>query len=72
MAFIRKRLSSNYWYGETYSHQLIETYREGGKVKQGVMFNLGRSETVEPALELAQEHTGISANLSQWTADRQR
>ena len=41
MAFVRKR-------GD--SHQLIETYRAGGKVKQRVIANLGHSTTPEEAL----------------------
>ena len=41
MAFVRKR-------GD--SHQLIETYRDGGKVKQRVIANLGHSTTPEEAL----------------------
>ena len=41
MAFVRKR-------GD--SHQLIETYRDGGKVKQRVVANLGHSTTPEEAL----------------------
>ena len=49
MAFIRKRLSSRGRDGERYSYQLIETYRDGGKVKQRVLINLGRSATLEQA-----------------------
>jgi hypothetical protein len=56
MAFIRKRLSSTCRYGETYTHQLIETYRDHGKVKQRVLANLGRSTSVEEALAIAREN----------------
>jgi hypothetical protein len=57
MAFIRKRHSSNHrLYGDIYSYQLIETYRENGKVKQRVICNLHGCETVEQALEIAKEH----------------
>lgn len=56
MAFIRRRLSSNHrFYGKIYSHQLVETYREGGKVKQRVLANLGGAETIAEALEWAKE-----------------
>jgi hypothetical protein len=56
MAFIRRRRSSNHRdYGELYSHQLIETYRQDGKVKQRVIANLRRCETVEEALEVERE-----------------
>ena len=46
MAFIRCRQSSR-----EKSHQLVETYREVGKVKQRVLANLGPYPTVELALE---------------------
>ncbi len=49
MAFIRKRISPTG--RRTPSYQVIETYREGGKVKQRVLANLGRFSTVEEALE---------------------
>ena len=42
MAFVRKRGNCN---------QLIETYREGGKVKQKVLADLARCTTAEEALE---------------------
>jgi hypothetical protein len=50
--FIRKRFSSNtrFW-GERYSYQIIETYRDAGKVKQRVLANLGASPTIAEALE---------------------
>ncbi len=51
MPFIRSRISQTKRYGETKSHQLIETYRENGKVKQRVLANLGSHPTVEEALE---------------------
>ena len=51
MAFIRCRTSKTQRYGETRSHQLIETYREDGKVKQRVLANLGDRPTVDEALE---------------------
>ena len=46
MPFIRKRFSSNRRYGETYSYQVIETYRVAGQVKQRVLANLGRFATI--------------------------
>ncbi len=49
MAFIRKRISPTG--RRTPSYQVIETYREGGKVNQRVLANLGRFSTVEEALE---------------------
>jgi hypothetical protein len=50
MAFIRERLSSKQ--EESYSYQIIETYREGGKVKQRVLYNMGPSPTIKAALEM--------------------
>jgi hypothetical protein len=44
--FIRKRLSTKHA-----SYQIIQTYREGGKVKQRVIYNLGRHPTVDDALK---------------------
>jgi hypothetical protein len=53
MAFIRRRLSS--WNENElhyrYSYQLIETYRENGKVKQRILANLGNAPTIADALE---------------------
>ena len=49
MAFIRKRTSPTG--RRTPSYQLIETYREDGKVKQRVLVNLGWFPTVEEALD---------------------
>jgi hypothetical protein len=53
--FIRKRISKNKYRKEGFSesYQMIETYREGGKVKQRVICNLGRDATPEAALERA-------------------
>jgi len=48
MAFIRKRISPSR--RQTPSYQVIETYREDGKVKQRVLANLGRNSTPEKAL----------------------
>jgi hypothetical protein len=48
MAFIRKRISPSR--RQTPSYQVIETYREDGKVKQRVLANLGRNPTPEKAL----------------------
>jgi hypothetical protein len=42
MAFVRKRGGS---------HQLIETYRQDGRVKQRIIANLGHKDTVEGAIE---------------------
>jgi hypothetical protein len=42
MAFVRRRASSK----KHNSFQLIETYRENGKVRQRVLLNLGRSATI--------------------------
>jgi len=42
MAFIRQRGNS---------HQLIETYREGGTVKQRILANLGPHRTLEDAIQ---------------------
>jgi hypothetical protein len=48
MAFIRKRISPSR--RQTPSYQVIETYREEGKVKQRVLANLGCNPTPEKAL----------------------
>jgi hypothetical protein len=48
MAFIRKRISPSR--RKTPSYQIIETYREDGKVKQRVLANLGPNPTPEEAL----------------------
>ena len=53
MAFIRKRQSSRKKFYTWYSYQLIETYREGGKVKQRVLYNIGRARS---AGEAARRH----------------
>jgi hypothetical protein len=45
MAFIRRRKTGAGW-----SHQAIETYREGGKVHQRVLANLGPYSGVDAAL----------------------
>jgi hypothetical protein len=51
MAFIRKR--GKY-------RQLIETYREDGKVKQRVLANLGAGDTIEAAIPLAERWLRIA------------
>jgi len=56
MAFIRKRLSSVHrLYGERYSFQVIETYREAGKVKHRVLANLHGCDSIEKALQFTKE-----------------
>jgi hypothetical protein len=65
MAFIRKRLSSNdQSRGTIYSYQLIETYRDGGKVKQRVICNLGGCATVEEALQCFQQRLDFERTIS--------
>jgi hypothetical protein len=49
MLFIRKRSSSKN--RQTFSYQVIETYRAHGRMKQRVVANLGQYPTVEAALE---------------------
>lgn len=49
MLFIRKRSSSKN--RQTFSYQVIETYRAHGRKKQRVVANLGQCPTVEAALE---------------------
>jgi hypothetical protein len=50
MAFIRRRLSGKQ--DDSYSYQIIETYREGGKVRQRILYNMGPSPTIESAMEV--------------------
>ena len=51
MAFIRKRISPTS--RRTPSYQLVESYRENGKVRQRVLANLGPWPTLDEALEHA-------------------
>ena len=56
MTFIRKRRTTT-WKGKDYfSHQLIETYRDGGKVKQRILANFGAWSTAAEALDGWQRH----------------
>src|SRR4051794_24808917 len=62
MMFIRKRQSMR-----SASYQVIETFRENGKVRQRVLANLGRYPTVEEAihpirLNLAKLKRSIACN----------
>ncbi len=41
MAFIRRRLSGKQ--DGSYSYQILESYREGGKIKQRNLYNIGPS-----------------------------
>ena len=66
--FIRKRISKNKR-GFTESYQLIETYREEGKVKQRIVCNLGRDATPEAALETA--HQWMS-KYEEWLSRREQ
>jgi hypothetical protein len=62
MAFIRGRRTGNLeWDGQRLvemirSYQVIETYREGGKVRQRVLANLGPYRAVDEALIGLKEH----------------
>ena len=58
MAFVRKRLSSVRAY-TWYSYQFIESYRDGGKVRQRVLCNIG---TARSARQAAQWLGGIRAS----------
>jgi hypothetical protein len=53
MAFIRKRKCRGEWSEKRgqHSYQLVETYRENGKVKQRIVANLGHLPTVAQAIE---------------------
>ena len=53
--FIRKRVNHSKRYGNTERYQVLESYREGGKVKQRVICALGLCPTPEKALEAAKE-----------------
>jgi hypothetical protein len=56
--FIRQRGSS---------HQVIETYRQGGKVKQRVLANLGSCTTLAEAIEQWPRHIAyLAASLAHW------
>jgi hypothetical protein len=55
VAFIRKRLSSNDPYrGTQYCYQVIQTYREGGKVRQRVLACI-YNPTIEEEIEHLRE-----------------
>ena len=49
--FIRCRKGNSKYSWAEGSHQLIEAYREGGKVKQRVVANLGPWQTINEAIE---------------------
>lgn len=55
MAFIRKRKCRGEWSGKRgdHSYQIVETYRDKGKVKQRVIVNLGHLPTLPQAIEFA-------------------
>jgi hypothetical protein len=55
MAFIRRRGNS---------HQLIETYREDGKVKQRILANLGPHATLEDAIQAGVVSAPIKSSTS--------
>jgi hypothetical protein len=49
------------------SHQVIETYREGGKVKQRILANLGSCATVAEAIEQWPRYiAGLGNALAHW------
>jgi hypothetical protein len=50
MAFIRRRQSSWKQHYTWYSFQLIETYRDGGKVRQRVLWNIGTAQSAADAI----------------------
>jgi hypothetical protein len=52
MAFIRRRLSGPK--SGRYNHQILESYRDDGKVKHRVVYSLGRAPTIAKAIENAQ------------------
>jgi len=65
MAFIRRRISPSR--RKTPSYQIIETYREDGKVKQRVLANLGSKPTPELALrEFQREADVIRARIRKY------
>jgi len=57
--FIRKRVNRTKRYGVSESYQVLESYREGGRVKQRHICNLGRCSTPELALQKARERLEI-------------
>jgi len=61
MAFIRKRISPSL--KRTPSYQVIETYREDGKVKQRVLANLGCNPTPEKALSEFRKELEVTKGL---------
>lgn len=49
--FIRKRTTKTKGHGATVHYQVLESYRDNGKVKQRVLCNLGNHSTCEARLE---------------------
>lgn len=65
--FIRKRINHTKRYGTNESYQVLESYRENGKVKQKVVVNLGRLATPELALEKARaDLEGAKESIAIW------
>jgi hypothetical protein len=62
--FIRKRRSS----ARADSYQMVETYRENGRVRQRVLANLGPHSTIEGALAaFTREAAQYEGYIEQWT-----
>ena len=56
MAFVRKRQGGGKYAWKEGSHQLVESYREGGKVRQRQIANMGPWNNVTEAVEGLERH----------------
>ena len=65
MAFIRKRRSSK----TRFSYPLVETFREGPKVRHRTLLNLSSSPTLEAAIQERVVHVPTNA-LPSWCSFR--
>jgi hypothetical protein len=77
MAFIRRRLSGKQ--RGSYSYQIVESYREAGKVKARYLYNLRASATIGEAIEakrreLAQHRVWLAEleDSGYWEKQRQK
>lgn len=70
MAFIRCRIYKTKDHDRRKSYQLVETFRENGKVKQRVVANLAHCATVEEAIPVCERYVeSLQKRLDTWQAD---